>query len=148
MKSTEGKLGRVFIIRLEDGDIIPGCIEKFAVEKGISTGCVLLTGDVGEGRIVVGPKTSRLKNPEPMVLPVDGVHEVVAAGILAPDASGSPVLHIHGALGRAGQTVTGCLREGVTTWLVAEVILIEILGAAAARLKDEESGFTLLKVLK
>jgi uncharacterized protein len=29
MKATEGRIGRVFIIRLEDGDIVPGCIEKF-----------------------------------------------------------------------------------------------------------------------
>ena len=49
------------------------------------------------------------------------------------------------ALGRAGQTMTGCLRDGVTTWLVGEVILYEILGADVARIKDEESGFELLE---
>jgi predicted DNA-binding protein with PD1-like motif len=53
-------------------------------------------------------------------------------------------LHIHAALGRAGFTVTGCLRTGVTTWLVGEVILCEILGAGMARLPEESSGFDLL----
>ena len=148
MKAAEGKLGRVFVLRLEDGDVVPQCIEKYAEEKGVTAGCVIMTGDVGSGRLVVGPKTSGLKNPEPMVLPFDSVHEVVAAGTIAPDAAGKPVLHIHGALGRAGQTMTGCLREGVKTWLVAEVVLIEILNINIARLKDDESGFTLLKVLK
>jgi len=49
------------------------------------------------------------------------------------------------ALGRAGQTMSGCLRHGVTTWLVGEVILYEILGADVVRIKDEQSGFQLLE---
>jgi hypothetical protein len=39
----------------------------------------------------------------------------------------------------------GCLRHGVTTWLVGEAILYEILGADVARVKDEQSGFVLLE---
>lgn len=148
MKSSEGEIGRVFVMRLEDGDVIPDCIERFAGEKKIAVGCAILMGDVGSGQVVVGPRTSGLKNPEPMVLPVDGAHELVAAGTLAPDAEGKPVLHVHGALGRSGQTMTGCLRNGVVTWLVGEVILFEIIGVDIARLKDEESGFTLLQILR
>jgi predicted DNA-binding protein with PD1-like motif len=66
-------------------------------------------------------------------------------GVLAPDEDGKPILHIHAALGRAGQTMSGCLRHGVTTWLVGEVILYEILGADVARIKDEQSGFVVLE---
>ena len=65
--------------------------------------------------------------------------------MLAPGEDSKPTLHIHAALGRAGQTMTGCLRHGVTTWLVGEVILYEILGAKVLRIKDEESGFELLE---
>jgi predicted DNA-binding protein with PD1-like motif len=79
-----------------------------------------------------------------MLLPVDGAHEVVGAGVLAPDKDGKPVLHIHAALGRSGQTLTGCLRPGVTTWLVAEAIIYEITGTDARRLPDKTSGFDLL----
>jgi hypothetical protein len=39
----------------------------------------------------------------------------------------------------------GCLRPGVTTWLVGEVVLYEILGTKAARLREKESGFALLE---
>jgi len=83
--------------------------------------------------------------PEPMLLPIDSAHEVAGVGVLAPDENGKPVLHIHAALGRSGQTMTGCLRPGVKTWLVAEAILYEILGARATRVKDNKSGFTLLQ---
>ena len=36
MKASEGRVGRVFVIRLEHGDMIPDCIERFAEEKKIS----------------------------------------------------------------------------------------------------------------
>jgi predicted DNA-binding protein with PD1-like motif len=80
-----------------------------------------------------------------MLLPVDGAHEVAGVGVLALGDDGKPHLHIHAALGRSGKTTTGCLRPGVTTWLVGEVILYEIVGAKATRVKDAESGFTLLE---
>jgi len=148
MKGTEGRIGRVFVIRLEHGDVVPTCIERFAEEKGISVGHAILVGGLGGGEIVVGPRRSEERPPEPMFLPVDGAHEVAAVGVLAPGENGKPVLHIHGALGRSGSTITGCLRPGVTTWVVGEVILYEILGASVARIKDEESGFALLNVTK
>ena len=145
MKAGEGQLGRVFVIRLEDGDVVPSCIERFAEEKGVSVGHVILVGGIGGGEVVVGPRRSEEKSPEPMLLPIDGAHEVVAVGVLAPGPDGKPSLHIHGALGRSGSTLTGCLRPGVDTWLVGEVVLYEILGADVTRVRDAQTGFTLLE---
>jgi predicted DNA-binding protein with PD1-like motif len=145
MKACEGKIGRVFVIRLEDGDVVPECIERFAEEKGVSVGQAILVGGIGGGDVVVGPRRSEEMPPEPMLLPVEGAHEVVGIGVLAPGDDGKPALHIHAALGRAGRTMTGCLRQGVTTWLVGEVILYEILGTKAVRVHDKQSGFELLK---
>ncbi len=146
MKAVEGKIGRVFIMRLEDGDTIPGCIEKFAREKDITIGHAVIIGGVGAGQVVTGPRYSNEMPPDPVLLPVDGAHEVLAAGIIAPDEKGNPVLHIHGALGRSGSTITGCFRPGVTTWLIGEAVLYEILGVEAKRIKDFKSGFDLLAV--
>src|SRR4030042_7041682 len=126
MKASEGRLGRVFVVRLEDVDVLPDCIEKFAEKNGVSIGHVILVGGIGEGQIVAGPRDSQKMPPEPMLLPIDGAHEVAGVGVLAPGEDGKPVLHIHAALGRSGQTMTGCLRPGVTTWLVAEALLSEI----------------------
>jgi len=145
MKACEGRIGRVFVIRLEDGDVVPECIERFAEEKGVSVGQAILVGGIGGGDVVVGPRRSEEMPPEPMLLPVGGAHEVVGVGVLAPGEDGKLALHIHAALGRAGQTMTGCLRHGVTTWLVGEVILYEILGTKAVRTQDEQSGFELLE---
>lgn len=146
MKAEEGKIGRVFVIRLEDSDTVPDCIEKFAMEKSVVIGHVVFVGGIGSGEVVTGPRYSNEMPPDPILLPVDGAHEILATGILAPDENGNSVLHIHGALGRAGKTLTGCLRPGVTTWLVGEVVLYEILGVDAKRVMDDKSGFALLSV--
>jgi len=145
MKVSEGSIGRVFVIRLEDGDTMPDAVENFARQEGISVGHAVMIGGIGGGQVVVGPRQSDGRPLDPMLLPVDGAHEVVAVGVLAPGEDGRPVLHMHAALGRSGSTLTGCVRPGVTTWLVGEVILYEILGTAAKRVKDDASGFALLE---
>jgi len=146
LKATEGRIGRVFVLRLEDGDVVPDCIESFAAEKNISVGQVVLVGGIGGGQVVVGPEDSVTMPPHPVLLPVDSAHEMVGVGIIAPDKDGKPVLHIHASLGRADKVLTGCLRPGVTTWLVGEAIIYEILGAKAARLPDPKSGFDLMEM--
>ena len=146
MKACQGQIGRVFVMRLEDGDMVPSCIEDFATGYGISVGHVILIGGIGGGEVVVGPRYSDKMPPEPMLLPLDGAHEVAGVGIIAPDEDGQPVLHIHAALGRSGKTTTGCLRPGVTTWVVGEAIIYEILGADVSRVQNETTGFALLEV--
>ena len=146
MKATEGKMGRVFVVRLEDGDILPECLEELAREKSIRQGQVILVGGISRGEVVAGPRHSDEMPPDPVYMPVRGAHEVVGAGVIAPDKEGKPVLHIHASLGRGENVLTGCLRPGVTTWLVAEAIIIEVTGVSAQRLPDDRSGFNLLEV--
>jgi predicted DNA-binding protein with PD1-like motif len=146
MKASEGKLGRVFVIRLEDGDVVPHCIEEFAQQKGVKVGFAVIVGGLCGGEVVVGPRRSDAMPPEPMYLPLDCAHEVSGVGVLAPNEEGKAVLHLHAALGRSGQTMTGCLRRGVKTWIVGEVVLYEVLGVPARRVKDAATGFGLLRV--
>ncbi|MFC1969100.1 PPC domain-containing DNA-binding protein [Chloroflexota bacterium] len=146
MKACQGKMGRVFLLRLEDGDKVPECIERFAEENDVAVGQAILIGGLWDGQVVVGPRRSDERPPQPMFLPIDEAHEVAGVGVLAPNEDGKTVLHIHASLGRSGESITGCLRPGVTTWLVGEVILYEIIGMDVARVKDEVSGFELMEV--
>jgi predicted DNA-binding protein with PD1-like motif len=145
MQATQGRTGRVFVLRLERGDKIPACIEDFARANGIRMGSVLLIGGIGGGQIVVGPRDSAGLPPEPMLIPIDGAHEVIGVGLIAPDKNGVSGMHMHASLGRAGQTKTGCVRPGIETWHVCEVVIYEIVDAIAARLPDENTGFELLR---
>lgn len=44
MKASEGRLGRVFIVRLEEGDNAAETIERFASEKGMVAAQVFVVG--------------------------------------------------------------------------------------------------------
>ena len=134
------------MVRLEDGDVLPDCLEKFAKEKSIKHGHVILVGGIGGGELVAGPRNSDEMPPDPVYMPIKGAHEVAGVGVIAPDKDGKPVLHIHATLGRGENVLTGCLRPGVTTWLVAEAVIYEITGVNAQRLPDDRSGFDLLEV--
>ncbi len=145
MQYSEGSLGRVFVPRLEHGDPMPATLEAFAAEKGIRCGMAVMVGGADAGsRLVVGPEDGFMLPVNPMVQELTGVHEVAAVGTLFPDESGKPVLHMHAACGRMESTVTGCIRAGIVTWQVLEVVLVELVGVDAVRRFDPATGFALL----
>jgi predicted DNA-binding protein with PD1-like motif len=145
MKYSEARHGRIFIIRLEDGDIFHEEIERFARQKGIAQAYLNVVGGADkESRLVVGPEESRACPVNPMVHELYDAHEVVGTGTLFPDDAGNPIVHLHMACGREENTVTGCVRNGVKVWHVMEVILVELLDSKATRMPDKATGFKLL----
>jgi len=146
MKHSEGKLGRVFLLRLEDGDKLPDCVEEFCAAQGVKHGQALLVGGIAGGEIVVGPEKTDERPPKPVRLPIEEAHEVLGVGVIAPDADEKPVMHIHASLGRGPAAKTGCLRPGVNTWLVGEVVIYELAELKASRKVNADAGFALLEV--
>jgi uncharacterized protein len=146
MHYAEGKIGRVFVLRLEDGERLPQAIEDFAGEQQVESAMVILIGGVGDGsRMVVGPERQSGRGVVPLVHILTGIQEILAVGTLFPDESGQPLLHMHGAAGREGGAAVGCTRAGMDVWLVGEVILLEIVGTGGRRKKDPGTGFQLLQ---
>lgn len=145
MRYSEASLGRLFVLRLEDGDSLPETVEQFARDNDLRRAmCLMLGGARGGSHLVVGPEDTDDMPPRPVVLPLEGVHEIAGVGTVFPDEEGRPRLHLHAACGRGGETVTGCVRPGVAVWKVGEVILMELTGTAARRTKDPDTGFSLL----
>lgn len=147
MQFTEAKLGRVFVLRLHDGDRLPDVLESFAAEKNISSGlCFFLGGAKENSRVVVGPKDCSDLPPEPMVTLLEGVHEACGVGTIFANEKGKPKLHMHTSFGRSESTVTGCIRLGVEVWQIGEVVVLELTGAIAHRAKNKETGFEFLEI--
>ncbi len=146
MRYVSGSAGRVMVIRLEDGEIIHEQIETLAAKEGITQASVTVVGGVdAESILIVGPEEGRAEQIVPMRHTLQNVYEVTGTGTLFPDDEGNPILHLHLACGRNGETVTGCVRSGVKVWHVLEVVLTEITGCRAERHYDEVTGFKLLK---
>jgi predicted DNA-binding protein with PD1-like motif len=146
MKFTSATPGRIFILRLEDGEILHETVEAFAREQGIRAAALIVLGGADEGsKLVVGPAEARSSPVVPMEHILAGTCESTGVGTVFPDAEGKPVLHMHIACGRKESTVTGCVRRGVKVWQVMEIILWELNGTDAKRVLDPATGFELLQ---
>lgn len=146
MKYVEARPGRVYVIRLEDGETIHEVIEEFAHKHGIRAATLVVVGGADkDSRLVVGPKDGRAEQIESQELLLDEAHEVAGTGTIFPDECGKPILHMHLAAGRGDRSVTGCVRQGVKVWHVLEVILLELVGTRAMRKLDPKLGFKLLE---
>lgn len=145
MKYSQAKQGRVFVIRLEDGETVHEEIENFARAQSITTAALLIIGGATEGsKLVVGPEMRQARPINPMEHIIEDVHEIVGTGTLFPDEEGNPILHMHMACGRNDNTVTGCIRGGVKVWQVMEVILYELVDTSGRRVLEPELGIRLL----
>ena len=103
MQASEGKLGRVFLVNLDEGDKPEETLERFAVDHGIHAAQVLIVGDA------------------------------MIAGVITPDADGSPGLRLTGVSGR-------------DDWSGAQVVVQEMLGVTLRRGKDDVGRETFVKV--
>jgi len=145
MRYCEAKQGRLFVLRLEDGEVMHETIEAFARDHHIRAAYLIVLGGADTGSVLVtGPDQGRQFPVTPKTHVLNGVHEVTGTGTLFPDETGRPVLHMHMACGRGDNTITGCIRKGVKVWQVMEVIIHELTGAAGVRKKDGATGFDML----
>jgi predicted DNA-binding protein with PD1-like motif len=145
MRYSEAKQGRIFVIRLEDGETVHEEIERFAREQSVTAAAMIILGGADEGStLVVGPERRRARPINPMVHILDNVHEVAGTGTMFPDEKGNPMIHLHMACGRNAETVTGCIRRGVKVWQVMEVILFALIDTTGKRVLEPDSGFELL----
>ena len=137
MQYTEGQIGRVFVVRIDNGEDLIVTLRRFIIDKGIVAGSVIFLGALMDGKIVTGPE-------EPIIPPVphfvffDGGWEVFGIGTIYP-GEGGPHIHYHASVGRANNALTGCLREKAVTYLMVEAVIYEITGLSARREFDERT---------
>ena len=147
MKFSECKPGRIFVLCLENGDIVHQEIEQFARDQSIAAASLIIIGGADKGsKLIVGPEQGNAIPVSSLEYVLENVHEIAGAGTLFPDDQGTPVLHLHMACGRESSTRTGCIRRGVRVWHIMEVILFELLESNGKRVFDPDTGFTLLKL--
>ena len=148
MKASQGSLGRVFTLRLEDGERLPDTLETFCKNELVTRGlCLFIGGVKSEGKLVVGPDQDDAMHPVPMISIFKGVHEILGVGTIFPDENGVPRLHAHASLGRGGNATVGCIRKGVEAWKILEIIIMEIAVKTGMRMYDPTTEFSLLDPL-
>ncbi len=146
MQYSEGNLGRIFVLRIDDGEDLVESIIEFVRKNDLKYVMGLFIGALRDGKTVTGPEL-------PIIPPVqhfetyDSAWEVFGMVTVYPSTDG-PRLHIHSALGRGREALVGCLREKAMVYLVNEIVLFELVGLNAMRELDQRSGFYLLNLDK
>ena len=136
MQYTEGQLGRVFVVRIDDGEDMLVSLRTFIAEKEIQAGSIHFLGALMSGRMVTGPEEPVIP-PVPHFVMFEGGWEVFGMGTIYP-GEGGPHIHFHASVGRSGHALTGCLRESATTYLIVEAVIHEYVGLSARREFDEK----------
>lgn len=146
MEYTEGRFGRVFVLRLEDGEPIYDSILQVATREGVMSAAVYAVGGIRSGTVVTGPE-----DPNGRVVPItrsfDDARELVGFGTIFP-LDGKPSLHMHAGIGNQDQVMVGCPRIAANVYLVLEVIIVELLGIKASREFDPKFAVHVLSLAR
>ena len=145
MEYSQGKIGRVFVVTLTEGEEVYPCLEELARKEQLDSAVALCIGGIRRGKVVTGPKDPRGRL-EPIYQEFNDAREVLGIGTLFWDSE-QPRLHFHVGIGRDREALVGCARGGASVYLIQEVILIEITRIGARRLEDPETGLKLLRLL-
>ena len=136
-------MGRVFILKYEDGDSLLDGIIKVAREEKVSTGFFFLLGGMRAASMVCGPKEPVLP-PEPVWQSFTDGREIAGIGsVFLKD--GEPAIHLHGTVGKGDGALTGCVRKDDEVFLVVEAMLVEVTGVRAEKKISERTGIAMLE---
>jgi predicted DNA-binding protein with PD1-like motif len=142
MEYRTGSVGRVVTIRFDHGDDFLEGLQEILLKEKIRSGWFQVIGALDKAGVVTGPKEPVVP-PDPLWQEVDGVSELIGCGSVHMDGD-EPKIHLHGALGEHGETLTGCIRRDSRVYLLLEVVVFELLGINTARPWDEAAGISRL----
>ncbi len=145
MEYTKGTIGRIFLLKFGNGDILLREIEKFARRERLKSGLMIFLGALREGHLVTGPKKPVIP-PEPNWVAFKEGWEVMGVATVFTNKSG-PQIHIHSSMGKRRRVLTGCVRRDSKVFLVLEAVVFELKGIKATKDIDPKTGLNLLKIL-
>ena len=144
MQYTQGTIGRVFLVKFEDADILIDNLNLLAKQEQIKAASVIFIGALKQGDLVTGPKKPIIP-PEPNKVAFKDGWEVMGIGTIFTNSKG-PQIHIHASMGKKDKVLTGCLRGNSKVFLVIEAIVLELKGIRAQKDIDPATGLNLLKI--
>lgn len=144
MKYSRGSIGRVFLLKFDDDDILLDEIRRLAKKERIRSSVILFIGALKKGDLVTGPKRPVIP-PEPNWVAFKDAWEVMGIGTIFTNKDG-PQIHIHASMGKKLKTLTGCIRKQSKVFLVIEAVIFELKGVKASKDPDPRTGLNLLRI--
>ena len=145
MDYTCGSIGRIFLCKFQDDDIIIQELNRLARKEKIKTAVFHFIGALKKGHLVTGPKEPVIP-PEPNWRTFKDGWEVMGTGTIFTNKSG-PQVHVHATIGKKDKMMTGCVRKDSKVFLVLEAVVFELKNVKATKDIDVKTGLNLLKIL-
>ena len=146
MEYAKGSIGRVFLLKFNNDDIVLDELTRIAKKERIKSAVFIFIGALREGHLVTGPKKPVFP-PRPNWVSFKDGWEALGTGTIFTNKSG-PQLHIHGAMGKKNKALTGCVRKSSRVFGVMEAVIFELKGIKASKEVDPKTGINLLRILK
>ena len=146
MEYTAGKVGRIFLLKFKDDDVLIDELDRFAGKEKIRAATLVFLGALKKGHLVTGPKKPVIP-PEPNWVGFKDAWEVMGIGSIFTNKLG-PQIHVHTAMGKKLKSLTGCVRKESKVFLVVEAVVFELKGVKATKEIEPKTGLNLLKILK
>jgi len=145
MKYTQGTVGRVFLLKFDNNDILIDNLSSFVKKEKVKAATMIFIGALRKGNLVTGPKQPVIP-PQPNKIIFKDGWEVMGVGTIFTNSKG-PQIHIHASLGKKNKVLTGCVRENSKVFLVIEAVVFELKGIKAGKDIDPKTGLNLLRIL-
>ncbi|PIU40982.1 MAG: DNA-binding protein [Candidatus Omnitrophica bacterium CG07_land_8_20_14_0_80_42_15] len=145
MKYTQGKIGRIFVLKFDDGDVLLEKLGAFVKKEKLKAATMIFIGALKKGDLVTGPKKPVIP-PLPNKIIFKNAWEVLGIGTIFTNSKG-PQIHIHSAMGKKLKTLTGCVRGKTEVFLVIEAVVFELKGVKATKDIDIRTGLNLLRIV-
>jgi len=145
MQYTKGSIGRVFLVKFEDDDVLIEKLAQLVKKEKVKTASMVFIGALKKGTLITGPKKPVVPPQPNRVMFKDG-WEVMGIATVFTNKKG-PQIHIHGAMGKKSKALTGCVRELSKVFLVMEAVIFELKGVKATKDIDPKTGLNLLRIL-
>jgi hypothetical protein len=144
MKYTKGGLGRVFVLKFENNDILLDKLSQFIKKERLKAAVMVFIGALREGLLITGPKKPVIPPKANEVNFKDG-WETLGIGTIFTNTKG-PQIHIHASMGKKNKVLTGCVRGRSKVFLVVEAVVFELKGIRANKDIDPKTGLNLLNI--
>jgi len=144
MQYAKGSIGRVFLLKFSDDDILLEELIKFAKKERLESAALIFLGALKKGDLVTGPKKPVIP-PDPNWVKFKDGWEVAGIGTIFTNKNG-PQIHIHASMGKKKNVLTGCVRKDSKVFLVIEAVVFELKGINATKAIDPKTGLNLLRI--
>lgn len=144
MKYTQGNIGRIFVVRFDDGEDLLEGLKNIIKQENIQAGVVHLLGALSSAKAVLGPHKKEYP-PNPFWWEFDDAREIVGMGMFAWEDNELKI-HLHTGIGHSSESKTGCIRLKADVYITVEAVIQEIINVNVTRKLDSRYNASLLNI--